>query len=181
MINSYIEKSQDRQKGRIMRKENVASFFWGLLIGSVVGGTIIGKMMSKDVIKWQKLSDKNLQLFLLMNKWLKIKHRGNIHIREYFEKEGYKTIAVYGLSHVGERLLEELKDSEVEIKYAIDKNAAGIYLDIEVYSPDDNLPRVDAVVVTAVYFFDEITHNLKDKVTCPIISLEDIMYDMDKL
>lgn len=161
-----------------MKKRCIISIILGIIIGIIMGGisggAIIGNIMSKTIDKYRKLTDKNLALFLLMNKWLKLEIAGR-SIREHFEKEGYKSVAIYGMSHVGERLLEELKGSDIEVKYAIDRNAAGIYSDIEVYSPDDNLPDVDAVVVTAVYFFDEVYNNLKDKVRCPIISLDDVL------
>ena len=34
------------------------------------------------------------------------------------------------------------------------------------------------VVVTAITFFDEIEENLSEKMDCPIISLEDILYEV---
>lgn len=77
-----------------------------------------------------------------------------------------------------ERLLDELKDCGVEVKYAVDKNADSIYADLDVHLPDEELPKVDVVVVTAVYFFDEIYNNLMDKVSCPIVSLEDVIYEI---
>ena len=43
---------------------------------------------------------------------------------------------------------------------------------------DDNLEDVDAIVVTAITFFDEIEEQLQSKVSCPIISLEDILYEV---
>lgn len=170
--------------GELMKKRCIISVILGIIIGIIMGGisggAIIGNIMSKNIDKYRKLTDKNLALFLLYNNWLKIKLAGG-SIREYVEKEGYKSVAIYGMSHVGERLLEELKGSDVEIKYAIDRRASWIYSDIELYSPDDNLPDVDVVVVTAVYFFDEVYNNLKDKVRCPIISLEDVLCNMVKL
>lgn len=166
-----------------MKKRCIISIFIGIIIGIIMGGisggAIIGNIMSKNIDKYKKLTDKNLALFLLMNNWLKTKLAGG-SIREYFEKEGYKSVAIYGMSHVGERLLEELKSSDIEIKYAIDRNATWIYSDVEVYLPNDNLPDVDVVVVTAVYFFDEVLSNLKDKVRCPIISLEDVLCNIGK-
>ena len=37
---------------------------------------------------------------------------------------------------------------------------------------------VDAVVVTAVYFFDEVEEELEKIFDCPIISLEDIVQEV---
>jgi hypothetical protein len=37
---------------------------------------------------------------------------------------------------------------------------------------------VDAIVVTAITFFDEIEEKLSEKIDCPIISLDDILYEV---
>lgn len=160
-----------------MKEKTILSTALGTVIGVVGGGAVIGKTASNNIKKWKKMSDKHLALFLLMNEWMKTKQEGR-HIKEYFEKNNYKSVAVYGLSYVGELLLSELKDCEVEIKYAIDKNADSLNIDIDVYLPDESLPEADVVVVTAVYFFDEIFNCLVDKVACPIVSFEDILYEI---
>ncbi len=45
-------------------------------------------------------------------------------------------------------------------------------------SPEDELPDVDAVIVTAITFFDEIEEKLTEKISCPVLSLEDILYEV---
>lgn len=74
--------------------------------------------------------------------------------------------------------MEELKDSDIEVAYGIDRNAYRIYADVDIISVDDNLEDVDAIVVTAITFFDEIEDNLSQKISCPIISLDDILYEV---
>ena len=96
----------------------------------------------------------------------------------YLEKNDYQKIAIYGMSYAGETLLEEFRDSEVVVAYAIDRNADGIYTDVDVVSMEDELAPVDAVVVTAIAFFDEIEEKLSEKLDCPILSLEDILYEV---
>lgn len=59
-----------------------------------------GSLMSKNTDRLKTLSDKHLAMFLLMNEWMKIKQAGK-HIRDYLAKNGYKSVAVYGLSYVG--------------------------------------------------------------------------------
>ena len=68
----------------------------------------------------------------------------------------------------------------MEVKYAVDQNTAAVYSDVETYSPEDHLPDADVMIVTAVYYFDEISNNLKDKVAFPIVSLKDILYGLGK-
>lgn len=148
-----------------------------ILAGTVMAITIVGKTMGKSLSKSNNMSNKHLALFLMMNQWVKVKQEGK-GLAEYFEKNGYKKIAVYGMSFAGETLLDELNDTNVEVVYGIDKKADSIYLDKKILTVEDELEEVDVIVVTAITFFDEIEKTLKNKVECPIISLEDILYEI---
>lgn len=151
------------------------------LVSGVIGAIISNRITYKKQIKKQtdleNLSDKHKALFLMMNQWVKVKQEGK-SLSEYFVKNGYKRIAVYGMSFAGETLLNELKETEVRVLYGIDKNAEGIYLDLNVFTLEDSLDEADAIVVTAVFYFDDIKNTLSKKFNCPIISLEDILYEM---
>lgn len=96
----------------------------------------------------------------------------------FFTQNSYKTVAIYGMKELGERLYDELKDSEIEVKYVIDKNADTIYADVDVIEPEDTLEDVDVIVVTAIHYFDEIEEALGAKVDYPVISLEDVVYEL---
>lgn len=147
------------------------------VIGAAVGVVATGKEAQKTVDKTQKMSDKHLALFLMMNQWVKVKQDGK-NLSEYFEKHGYRKIAIYGMSYAGETLIDELKGRRIEVAYAIDRNADTIYADVDVVSMEEELAPVDAVVVTAITFFDEIEEKLAEKVNCPILSLEEILYEV---
>ena len=123
------------------------------------------------------MSDKHLALFLMMNQWVKVKQEGK-NLSAYFEKNGYKKIAIYGMSFAGETLVDELRGSDVYVAYGIDQNAETIYTDVEVVTMENTLAEVDAIVVTAISFFDEIEEKLSEKIDCPVISLEDILYEV---
>ena len=94
----------------------------------------------------------------------------------YFEQNGYRKIAVYGMSYAGETLINELKGTKIEVAYGIDKNADHIFTGINTVSPEDTLEKVDAIVVTAITFFAEIEEKLSKKNDYPIISLEEVLY-----
>ena len=147
------------------------------LAGAALGAIGTSKIMGNSVTEWKNMSDKHLALFLLMNQWVKVKQEGK-NLAEYFEREGYHEIAIYGMSYAGETLVDELQESNIKIKYGIDKKANAIYADFDVISPDEELEEVDAIVVTSITFFDEIEELLSKKVDCPIISLEDILYEV---
>lgn len=158
-----------------MKKEVVSIL--SMLVGLGAGIGVAEKKALDSNKKIKAMSDKHLALFLMMNQWVKVKQEGK-NLSEYFEKNGYKKIAIYGMSYAGETLLEELDNTDIEVAYAIDKKAEGIYADIDVFSVEEELNEVDAVVVTAIAFFDEIEEKLSQKMDCPIISLEDILYEV---
>lgn len=147
-----------------------------MTVGGMAGALAIGKFATNKVEEIQALSDKHLVLFKMMNHWVRVKQDGKA-LSSYFKQHGYNKIAVYGMSYAGETLVNELRDSEIEIAYGIDRKEE-VFSYIDVITMEGPLPEVDAVVVTAVTFFDEIEESLKEKVTCPIISLEDILYEV---
>lgn len=158
----------------------VIGFIGGLLIGAVITYKIVKKSMREQLYKTQKLADKHLAIMNLLSMWLQNKENG-LKIEDYLKERKIKKIAIYGMSFVGERLYDELEHSDIEVVYCIDKNANNIYKDIDVLSPDSELEKkesVDAIIVTAFMFFDEIEANLKEKVNIPILSIDDIVYSL---
>lgn len=157
-------------------KKGIYSFL-AMIVGGVIG--IVGekRRMESKLIAARAMSDKHLALFLMMNQWVKVKQEGK-NLSSYFELRGYREIAIYGMSYAGETLSEELKGSAIKVKYGIDKKAEDIYADFEIVTPDEKLEDVDAIVVTSIKFFDEIEGQLSQRLSCPIISLEDILYEV---
>lgn len=147
------------------------------LAGVGLGAAAVKKASENKAQKWQQMSDKHLALFLMMNQWVKVRQEGKT-LSEYFERNNYKNIAIYGMSYAGETLVDELKDSRICVKYGIDKKASRINKEIDLVTIEDNLQEVDAVVVTAIAFFDEIAEKLEKRLNCPILSLEDILYEV---
>lgn len=145
------------------------------LAGAGAGAVTVSKVMGDKVADVQKMSDKHLALFLMMNQWVRVKQEGK-HLADYFTSKGYREIAIYGMSYAGQTLVEELAQSDINIKYGIDKKADAIYSEFDMCYPEDNLEKVDAVVVTTITFFDEVEELLSKQLDCPIISLEDILY-----
>ena len=142
------------------------------------GSFVLGRKLAGDAADVEKMyAQKHLAIIKVFNQWMIAKHEWK-SIADYLKGNGKKTVAIYGMSFLGERLYDELKDSDIEVKYAIDRNAESICTDLDVYTPEDDLPEVDVIIVTAVYFYDEIEEMLEDKVDCVIFSLEDIVYEM---
>lgn len=145
------------------------------LLGMLIGVTVTGIVKDKQIKSKKNELNKFHKFYDILIQWLLIKQKGSF-LTAYFVQRGYKTVALYGMKELGERLYDELKESEVEVKYIIDKNADSIYSDVDVFTPDEVLMDVDVIIVTAVYYFDEIKGMLEQKIDCPILSLEDIVY-----
>jgi hypothetical protein len=158
-----------------MKKGMIATI--STVLGVAAGAVVVSKAASETTSKTKQMSDKHLALYLMMNRWVEIKQEGKSLV-DFFIKNNYRTIAVYGMSYTGERLLNELKDSNITVKYGIDQRADEIYTGINLITMDDEFPEVDAVVVTPIFFFDEIRNKVSNKIDCPIISLEDILYEL---
>lgn len=121
-------------------------------------------------------SERDLRNMRLLEQWIFIK-QDDKSIEDYLKKNGIKTIAIYGMGFVGERLYDELKKSTVEVKYAIDKRGGCLCEDVLVISPTEAIIPVDAIVVAAIYYFDEIKESLAKRTDIPIISLESILFE----
>lgn len=147
------------------------------LAGTAAGAGAAGRRAGKAAAKAKEMSDKHLALYLMMNQWVKVKQEGK-NLAEYFERNGYRRIAVYGMSYAGETLTEELEGTGIEVAYGIDQRAESLYLDLEVSTMEGELKEVDAVVVTAVTFYEEIAEQLGERLACPVLSLEDILYEV---
>lgn len=155
----------------------VFSTLAGMAAGAVAGGVAAKSTSSKKIREMAVGHEKVHLLYMAFDQWLRVRQEGKTLV-EFFEKQGYKTVAIYGMKELGERLYDELQGSDITVKYAIDKNADSIYADVDVVTPDDELEPVDVIVVTALYYFDEIEEMLSEKVDYPIVSLEDILYEV---
>ena len=135
--------------------------------------------MNTELRKAKNLSDKHLMLFLLMNEWVKVKQR-NRSIVEQLKKRGYRKVVVYGMSYVGQRLCDELSGSDIEIVGCVDQKGGGIYRGNDI-TTSENIPKdADVIIVTPIFYFDEIKHNLDSKTAADIVSLEEIIYGLDE-
>lgn len=131
----------------------------------------------------RKLNDKENMavkyhfLFQLMSNWLALRQK-KLNIGQFLTEKGYQSIAIYGMSHMGLRLLDELKEAGLAVKYVVDKNIDNIRVDVKKVLINEDLESVDAVIVTAVSCFYEIKERLEEKLVCPIISLEDLIFEV---
>lgn len=110
-----------------------------------------------------------------MNQMLLLKQKG-VDISFFFVNQGIRSIAIYGISYLGQRLYDEIKDSQIKIEYFIDRREDRPKFEIPILYPDEFLSKVDAIIITAVFEYFDIKETLKKKLNCPIISMEEILF-----
>lgn len=160
-----------------MRKSTVIGSICGSLAGIITGFFLAVKYKGKQVNELDKVR-KFKKYYNMLNQWLLIRNEGRT-LSEYFTNHGYCNIAVYGMGEMGNRFLEEIqKSNAVSIKYAIDQEADGVLLDLEVKTLEDALEPVDVIVVTAVFAHEDIRKLLKSKTDIKVISLEDVIQEL---
>ncbi len=151
----------------------VVVFALGLLIGKFAEWIKEEKRMDK--MEWQ-LNRMNA-FYNLSMQWLSLQQEG-VNLSEYFKFNEYHSVAIYGMSGFGERLVTELQGTGVEVLYIVDQNADNINIKLPKYKPMDDLPKADVMVVTAIIAFQEIQEKMEKRVDMPIVSLEDVVYGL---
>lgn len=154
----------------------ILSVLVGIGIGLYAGAKFIEKQYEKHCELVSRQADRFSELNALMQQWVKTYQLGH-QIEDYFYKNDYKKIAIYGMNEIGYMVLRELAGSKIEVLYCIDKNAENICAKIDVCKPDGELPPVDAVVVAVVHVYDEVKVTLSEKLYCPIISFSDVVWN----
>lgn len=142
-----------------------------------------------DIKKYtcDKLRKKNMyeQYYYVTNTWVKIKNNG-LGLENYFQKNNIQTVAIYAAGELGTRVYEELKNTNIEVKYftdkkVIDNNAVMEFNGISIVNIKNYKEKneVDAIIVTPIFHMESIEKDLKKLgITKPIISLEKIVSDL---
>ncbi len=157
---------------------SIISMVIGVVVGAVIGVILKTKQADKAIEQKIEKVDKFKSYYYLLNQWMTYKQNG-VSLEHYFIDNNYKTIAIYGMGELGNRLYEELRGSSIEIKYAIDKETASTSSELKVYPLDSNIEHVDVIVVTAIFAFEEIKNAIQEKVDYNMVSLEDVIYEIN--
>jgi hypothetical protein len=139
-----------------------------------------GQLQGKRAFKKEKGKtfyelEKFQSYYKVLSSWVLLRNKGKM-LSEYFENHNFKNVAIYGLGRLGICLYEELKNSAIIVKYAIDINAAHFsYLDLKVVSLESQLEPVDVIVVTPFVEYNKIVDELREKTSYKIVNLEDVI------
>lgn len=136
----------------------------------------VGEIVAEKIVSTpNKTMVKFKEYYELLDQWMMNREQG-MSVESYCIKNGYKEIAIYGMGPMGNHLYKELLGSErVQVSYAIDKQGSSIFPELSVKKPTEELPQVDAVIITVTAAYGSIASMLEEKVKFPIISLEEVV------
>lgn len=133
---------------------------------------------NNEIIRDQGVDNQILKssaAFSLAAKWLEIKQKGD-NLTEYFIKNNYHSIAIYGMAVLGRRLYDELENTDIEIRYLIDRNPNGMEKILKFVSLQEKLD-VDVIVVTVAAAEKQLVKEIKMIGYDNVIGLSDILND----
>ena len=106
-------------------------------------------------------------------RWL-LKSQQGLNVAEILQNAGYKTVAIYGYAELGQLLKNEIMTSGLQLLYIMDKRIMPVQ-DVAIIKPDEACQKPDVVIVTAVYYFNEIVEELTGLGFNNVISLQELV------
>lgn len=112
--------------------------------------------------------------YTVCSKWIDLIRDGKLLFRKVLELNNIHSVAIYGFADIGHKLNEQLRNEGIMIKYAIDQYVGSVTNGIKVYRPEEELPQVDAIIITA-YEPNEIRQLLCKKNDCKVLSIIELI------
>ncbi len=113
------------------------------------------------------------QLSGIYKNWLFLYQQGS-SLAKYVHSKGYRRLGVYGYGTLGKRLCVDIA-REMEIVGIVDLNAHKMQSEWKLYTSIENLPLVDAVIVTPVADGMRIQGHLRQLRGEPVLLLSDLL------
>lgn len=85
----------------------------------------------------------------MYDKWIALENEKGC-LSTFLINKGYMKIAVYGIGIVGRQIISTLKNSEINVLAAIDRNANYIESNIPVTTIENFKTKVDLIIVSVV-------------------------------
>lgn len=127
------------------------------------------------LVQQAKMTNKKNDFYIFMRNWVEL-HQSGKTMADVLYEMNIQRLAIYGAGKHGQMLLNELKDSQIEVVCWIDKNVEKKEIDgYPVCMIDNLISNLDAIIVTPYREFPEIKTMLEGKISVRIISLDELV------
>lgn len=132
----------------------------------------------QEIVVREKTLQKYIQFYRVLLKWLNAMQK-DISIAGYLKNHEIKTVAVYGYADMGKLLCNELMKTGIEVRAVLDKRDIECRIPgVQLLKPSKGNRNVDAVLVTAIYYYDEICIELEELGYKNVLSLQEIVENL---
>lgn len=136
-----------------------------------------------DLKEYIKSLERYKKMYYFYEQWMGlVNHEKRLSVQ--LKKKNYMNVAIYGLGAIGRQFIQDLKNTEICIKYGIDRDAKyfkmdGIDVGITICTMEEiaEQERVDAIIVTILGQECLVMRELKKRVKTPIVHMKDILFD----
>jgi len=111
------------------------------------------------------------------DQWLTAIEKGK-SISAFLTDKRIDSLVIYGMGRLGRHLISDLKESDIVVKYVIDKRESIANLDVPVFKMENVPFLVNTVIVTLDNEFETVVQALKEKGFENVLLISDIIKEM---
>ncbi len=103
------------------------------------------------------------------------------NIAGWIAKNGYRTVAIYGLGALGQMAYSDLcRCKDILVKYGLDRRDNIGFKELKTYRIENCPEPVELIIVTAITSYEEIKAEIREKLdfSCKLISLMQLVEEM---
>lgn len=159
-----------RKAGRIVRYIFLICFMYGAF------DYVYLRTALKSV---RKQSRKLEQLLQTANQML-VENTEGRQIHKRLEGRNVSSVAIYGMSEIGERIMEDLLlHSSVRLLYGMDMRAGEIRAVIPVYTLEEaaKMEKPEVVILTTYTENDNLKKAIEEKLSCNVVTIGELFYE----
>lgn len=155
----------------------------GIFIGIVISSKVTDLTIKPELEDARQMTSRYMDYYMVLNEWMAEK-QCNKSIEQYLINKNVSSVAIYGMTELGCRLYDELKDGEVEVICAIDKGTFCCQIPgLKMIKPEEIedeplFETVQLIVVTPFSAIQSIKEDLRKHTPCEIWSLKDIISEL---
>lgn len=130
----------------------------------------IDNLIGAEQQRYISFLEKYRRMFFIYDKWMNLEsHKGCIS--DYLYAQKIREVAVYGMGYIGKQLVDRLKDTNILIDGAIDRNAGFIDAAVSIARIEEFDKKPDLIIVTVLEHTEEIIKNIEKQINLPVVSI----------
>ena len=134
----------------------------------------------RDALKKERKQNRKLDHLLKTANQMIVENTGGRQIHKRLEERNVSSAAIYGMSEIGERIMEDiLRHSSIRLLYGMDMRAEEIRAAIPVYTLEEaaEQEKPDVVILTTFTENDNLKKEIEEKLSCKVMSIGEVLYE----